>query len=821
MGSIIGFGGGNPLGAGASGGLLGGISGGFAALGSGLSSLVGGSGALGAFAGGLQAASLAGTAGAASIAGSAAAAGSFSTALGAAIPVIGQIAAVAGIINSVTGGRLFGTSFKPTGNTSQTLTFSDAGFSGTNFTEESRRRSIFSGGGTRTRNVASALDAQALAGGTDFVAQARAQLQADAELTGRNFVGLLSAEFKRSVDKNGKVLAEGGTIAGTYYAENFENFQARLVAESRINQLGDEASQIAARWRAGASDIIASGSEFLVAASAAIQQRITIAGDSLLATTELTEELAKPNEALGQTFARLVSNNQLLQSALDATGIVARNAGADFTRFSTAIVEDLGGIQNASQIIGNVVNSFFTEAERQEQLRIAARRRAESLAGAAGFTGIVSNQDLRPVVQQALAGEINAERATAVLAYASAIADFNRLVVENTEEITQQQQQQQESNRRLVANYESTIAAINQEIAQVPRPLTLRENIRAINEEYTARVRALREGAVAAGLSAASETDLANARIAADRRIVASYRELEARVSESIRQLYPPVDRLASLFNESGIAVTSAGVFRREQQVDPARFTGANEIAASIRQLAEVNQQSVFGLADKFGLPLFDFLKDFGVDFSRIFDPAEFDDFVAASRALGVDLPDFADRIGIEAGKLSNANSAINDGFERALTRITGTDQQVLTGLLRSLESATDDQQRTAITGQIESFISGLDQGVQQLFAPFLSGIKTTSADDAQTGYLQKIDKANEESVGLLRELLTASKPLIQPPDEAVRAAIVNATQAQSRQATDQLIELQALRAELAEARRSEAENARSLERILSALARG
>jgi hypothetical protein len=164
---------------GTSGGFLGGIGASFGALGS-------------LFSGGLAGLSLGG--------------------IGAALPAIGLIAGGTSLVNSLTGGGLFGTSYKETGRNIN-LGYGSGSAFGSMMTEEQKKRSLFRG--TKTRKSTSDIDTSAINAAFDSIEQA---IISGSEILGVNGAEAALANFTASLraDIKDKSEAEVQEIINTW-----------------------------------------------------------------------------------------------------------------------------------------------------------------------------------------------------------------------------------------------------------------------------------------------------------------------------------------------------------------------------------------------------------------------------------------------------------------------------------------------------------------------------------------------------------------------------------------------------------------------------
>jgi hypothetical protein len=164
---------------GTTGGFLGGIGASFGALGS-------------LFSGGLAGLSLGG--------------------IGAALPAIGLIAGGTSLVNSLTGGGLFGTSYKETGRNIN-LGYGSGSAFGSMMTEEQKKRSLFRG--TKTRKSTSDIDTSAINAAFDSIEQA---IISGSEILGVNGAEAALANFTASLraDIKDKSEAEVQEIINTW-----------------------------------------------------------------------------------------------------------------------------------------------------------------------------------------------------------------------------------------------------------------------------------------------------------------------------------------------------------------------------------------------------------------------------------------------------------------------------------------------------------------------------------------------------------------------------------------------------------------------------
>lgn len=435
---------GTMLGGGA-GGLLGGLGGAgslfgggglMTAMGSGIASVFGGAGLAGGFTKGFGALfSGGGMAGIAS-------------GIGQMLPMIGAVLAVSQIVDKISGGKLFGTSYKFE-SASRNIAFSGAGVSGQDSLTEVRQRSLFRGRRWQTTNTA--LDAETRSGMEAFW---NAILEANTEIArtfGREAAIDVPASFKQEFDKDGKVIKEIGTIMGRTYAESFEIFGKRVAAENILANIdgmfsalvaggtgpgfggfdgsggnrgpikGDqqvmavmkgvtgEASAIAERWRHDA-ELLMEGAQFLLLAATDIHHGTGLLGEggTLTQVTALIEGLQQTGETLSEAYVRVATATALLDEALSLSGVSLDMTRAQFVTFATEIADAAGGLDRAQALWGVYFEAFYTEQERALYTLGQATTAAEKELSDIGrtiddFSGETGLQDFRAQFEAVLA----------------------------------------------------------------------------------------------------------------------------------------------------------------------------------------------------------------------------------------------------------------------------------------------------------------------------------------------------------------------------------------------------------------------------------
>lgn len=348
--------------------------------------------------------------------------------IGQMLPAIGAALAAAFAIDKISGGKLFGTSYK-FDSADRTIDFSGEGVSGQDSLTEVRQRSLFRGRKWRTTNTA--LDAEIVGPLEEFW---NAILDANSEIArtfGREVAIDVPASFKQAFDSAGKVTSEIGTILGRQYAETWEVFAQRITAENIIANIdgmlgtlvsapifgggggggppgrgGDstivaslggavpldvqaqvgEASAIAERWRDSAEALL-DGAQFLLLAATDIHTGTGLLGEggTLTQITDLIEDLQGGGESLSATYARVAGSAALLDQALALSGVQIDGTREHIVRLATAITDAAGGLETATALWNSYFANFYSAGEMAAYTAEQLRTAAESAFSGAGL----------------------------------------------------------------------------------------------------------------------------------------------------------------------------------------------------------------------------------------------------------------------------------------------------------------------------------------------------------------------------------------------------------------------------------------------------
>lgn len=374
---------------------------------------------------------LGGAAGAATGVAGATASGAASGALGAAgaIPVIGWIAAIAALVDMISGGKLFGTRYRPE-SSSYGLQIGAAGGEANASVTEVRNRSLFRGRQWRTSSVDPGDEARAAA--NEFFSSVRGAMIGAAEAMGVELIPVINASIRTvtEYDKKGretssKILVD--VIGRTWEEASGELAATRVTAEAIIAQVASvfgEATAIAERWRGDAESLL-EGAQMLVAISADIKRGAGLLGDGSLGdVVNILDELARGGESLLDTYSRLKTATDALKNALYIAGFDIQNTAEEVVRFAAALADAAGSADEAARLWGRYVDAFIDPVERAAIAYARAGDRAAEALKSIGLDPDVTAQQFRAAFEEALEAGLDPAAMVEWLRAGEALADF-------------------------------------------------------------------------------------------------------------------------------------------------------------------------------------------------------------------------------------------------------------------------------------------------------------------------------------------------------------------------------------------------------------
>ncbi|MEW5833658.1 MAG: tape measure protein [Pseudomonadota bacterium] len=293
------------------------------------------------------------------------------------IPVVGWVLAAAALVDAVSGGKLFGTKWKPT----QGQTYLSLGLNGGDATQlltQKKQGALFSGAKWKTQEVAASAEAEKAA--DDLYNSIRKSMVQGAQQLGESLPDMIAAQLQIQTDYNSK-----GQVKSTEYLVNYlgrtwkeataDAATQRIGAEAIIATVaasaGQEAQRVAEHWRTSAQ-ALADGAQLLLAAQTDITRGNSLlalgAGATLTQITAFTEQMQADGETLAQTYQRLAQ------------------ASAQYLQF-------VGQFQPQATGLGSSLEAI-------NQQMLANIQQANALAQAAGLQG-AREQDLANIHQYA------------------------------------------------------------------------------------------------------------------------------------------------------------------------------------------------------------------------------------------------------------------------------------------------------------------------------------------------------------------------------------------------------------------------------------
>ncbi len=275
-------------------------------------------------------------------------------------------------LDKITGGGLFGTSWKTTGGASQ-FNIGAGGISGVNEESQSKKRSLFRGSKSRTNSTA--MDDAALGSVRELFEQIEKAMGQGAAALGITVPPMISGSFRQEFDKNGNLTKQFGQIAGRVYNEAEDAFAKRLAGENvlavaKAYGSADEIERIAQKYRGDAAKLNdAAGLTLSIQADIANATHLwNSSGDGTITkVVERMGDLARAGETMNEAYARL-------------TG-AARDYGALMADVSTQLLTgDLSQYQSQALSIERTYRQQVKSANDYAKALGLSGARAEDLA---------------------------------------------------------------------------------------------------------------------------------------------------------------------------------------------------------------------------------------------------------------------------------------------------------------------------------------------------------------------------------------------------------------------------------------------------------
>jgi hypothetical protein len=321
------------------------------------------------------------------------------------IPVLGWILAISALVDLISGGKLFGTSFRPESTSATVGLDSEGGFASASMTEV-RNRSLFRGRQRRDSDIDVGPEAESA--GDSLYRMVRGVFDNSVTRLRTDSAEMINAAFTTTItyDKKGKKQDEttSATINGRVYEGiDAAEFQNRIMSEaviaavkgSAIDIAGEAAGlqvdAIADRWRDSAEALQAGADLLLDIQQDAVNGFNLLGGYNLRGVVDVIEDFAVAGETLNDTYTRLKASVELVENALGGFVSKADLTQTEFVKFSADFVVAMGGVEAASQklqlftsVFGGVTENFNARLK-----ALASRERAFSAIGMDSSTNAV------------------------------------------------------------------------------------------------------------------------------------------------------------------------------------------------------------------------------------------------------------------------------------------------------------------------------------------------------------------------------------------------------------------------------------------------
>lgn len=278
--------------------------------------------------------------------------GSILGGIGAALPIVGLVAGVAQIVDSISGGKLFGTSYEYDDH-GLNLQYSGGEFSGNNYHTEVKQRSLFRGRKWRTEETP--LD--------DAVVQSMNQYFDGVESLiygAADQFGIDSVTHNRSIFE-GEDPGDLGFVGDGWRTRWAEYFQNNSV---------DQTESLEAYLEGFTSSFDLSLKDLSdEEAQAAIQEWTDSTTNELIGTIfgDMLDGMEIQGENLAETLSRVMLQLEIVDQGFASINLsleqLAATAGVSELAFSDDVVKEAGGAERLSALLQGYQSAFFTEEE--------------------------------------------------------------------------------------------------------------------------------------------------------------------------------------------------------------------------------------------------------------------------------------------------------------------------------------------------------------------------------------------------------------------------------------------------------------------------
>ncbi len=271
--------------------------------------------------------------------------GSIGAGIGAALPIVGMIAGAAKLVDSLSGGGLFGTSYKTTDH-GVNLNYSGGGFGGENYEKKKKKRSLFRG--TKRKIVTSDLDPNIVSGMNDY------------------FNGvedlIVSAASALDITEVEREITIGGGEFGQQFMEGFGG-SIETTTETITQSLDQYLSSFTASTQLSLENLSEED------AARAIQDWTTATANNLVGGFfgEVLDGMAFEGEQLTDTLTRVIQQLAVTETAFDSINLslsdLAASAGVSSVQYADDVALEAGGVDRLAALVQTYQTAFFSEEE--------------------------------------------------------------------------------------------------------------------------------------------------------------------------------------------------------------------------------------------------------------------------------------------------------------------------------------------------------------------------------------------------------------------------------------------------------------------------
>ncbi|UAA39409.1 hypothetical protein KIH87_03360 [Paraneptunicella aestuarii] len=339
--------------------------------------------------------------------------GSIMGGIGAALPIVGLVAGAAQLVDSISGGKLFGTSWKYDDH-GINLDYSNGEFSGNNYSTQVKQRSLFRGRKWRTEETP--LDAAVadqmnnyFSGIENLITGAASQLGIT-EVTKTVSSGFSNEDYDRGGNRFGNRFKEWFSNLPDSHTttESLEDYLANFSSSfdlSLKDKSDEEAQQAIQAWADKATTELIDG----------------VFGDMLDGMSLEGEKLA---DTLGRVMAQLSLVDQGFNSINLSLEQLAASAGVSELAYSNDVAQAAGGADRLAALLQGYQANFFSE---EELLSRTLESMADQVKTALDSIGFTYGNDFRAEFEAASTTGLGAEDVVAWLEAGNLIGQFEEI----------------------------------------------------------------------------------------------------------------------------------------------------------------------------------------------------------------------------------------------------------------------------------------------------------------------------------------------------------------------------------------------------------